>query len=219
MATDPARDVALRRRLPLADVAAPDPLTRPPLAGVADAHELAALERVAAWAPNTRRAYTAAWKRWTAWAAARGVAALPADARHVRAYILDHAARGVIFYVGDFDPSGLEIDRDAEGKLRRYIDRLGGDPDWLEFRRLAITAAQIEHYALPTKPRKPSERRRPDVLATVEAEAMPAGDLRAIVRSAVESYLPAGALQAARIAEESERAGLLALYGTRSIKL
>ncbi len=78
-ATDPARGDALRRR--------------PPLAGVADANELAALERVAAWAPNTRRAYTAAWKRWTAWAAARGMAALPADARHVRAYILDRAAK------------------------------------------------------------------------------------------------------------------------------
>ena len=122
-------------------------------------------------------------------------------------------SRGVVLYCGDHDPSGLEIDRDAEAKLRRYIDRLGGDPDWLEFRRLAITPAQIVAYGLPTKPRKASERRRPEVTATVEAEAMPAGDLRRIVRSAVEAYLPAGALHAAQVAEASERAGLLRLAG------
>ena len=40
---------------------------------------------------------------------------------------------------------------------------------------------------------------------TVETEAMPAGEMRRLVREAVESYLLAGALRAVRIAEESER--------------
>ena len=135
------------------------------------------------------------------------------EAARDHVYHQDRTMRGAIFYCGDFDPSGLEIDRDAEAKLRRYIDRLGGDPDWLEFQRLAITPAQIVEHDLPTKPRKASELRRPDVTATVEAEAMPAGDLRRIVRSAVEAYLPAGALHAAQVAEASERAGLLRLAG------
>ena len=38
----------------------------------------------------------------------------------------------------------------------------------------------------------------------VEAEAMPAGEMRRLVREAVESYLPAGALRAVHI-----RAGMV----------
>ena len=123
----------------------------------------------------------------------------------------DETARGAILYVGDHDPAGVLIDQDAERKLRRHIDRLGGDPNWLHFERLAITPAQIVEHDLPTKPRKPGDRRRPDVVETVEAEAMPAGELRRLVRSSVESYLPAGALHAGQVAEASERAGLLRL--------
>lgn len=40
---------------------------------------------------------------------------------------------------------------------------------------------------------------------------MPAGIMRRIVREVVECFLPAGALQAIQVAEESERAGLRAL--------
>ena len=40
---------------------------------------------------------------------------------------------------------------------------------------------------------------------------MPAATMRAIVREAVEAYLPAGALDRVKIIEESERDGLRAL--------
>ena len=78
----------------------------------------------------------------------------------------------------------------------------------LSVRRLAINPEQIETYDLPTKPRKEGERRRLDVQETVEAEAMPANIMRRLVRNAVEAYLPPGALEATRAAEESERFGL-----------
>ena len=65
--------------------------------------------------------------------------------------------------------------------------------------------AQIAQYDLPTKPRKSTERRRLDIEHTVEAEAMPAGLLRRMLRDKIESFLPAGALAAAKVAEESER--------------
>ena len=114
---------------------------------------------------------------------------------------------GVIYYVGDWDKSGREIGRDVERKLPKYIKRLGGDPDWLRFDRLAINEEQIAAYNLSEKPGKGSDT------VTVEAEAMPSGILRGIVRDAVESHLPAGALHAARVAEESEREGLRKLSG------
>ena len=115
--------------------------------------------------------------------------------------------RVVVVYVGDFDPAGLEIDRSTEKELRHHLDPAID----LDFRRIAITREQIALYDLPTKPRKAGDRRRLDVQETVEAEAMPAGELRRLLRGKVESYLPAGALAATKAAEESERKGLRTL--------
>jgi hypothetical protein len=110
----------------------------------------------------------------------------------------------VIFYVGDYDPAGVLIDVAIERELRLHLDpRID-----LTFRRLGITQEQIEMYDLPTKPRKEGDRRSLQVAATVEAEAMPAATLRRILRSEIESLLPADALMIAKVAEESERYNL-----------
>ena len=121
-----------------------------------------------------------------------------------------------VLYVGDYDPAGLLIDQALERELREHLEVE------LEFRRLAINQEQIEAFDLPTKPRKASDRRRLDVQETVEAEAMPAADLRRLVREAVESYLPPRALEVAKAAEESEREAIRLLgeeleYGGVSI--
>ena len=105
----------------------------------------------------------------------------------------------IVFYIGDYDPSGVEIGRDLEEQLRRHLEVN------MTFTRLALNEQQIQEYALPGKPRKASERRRPEIRETVEGEAMPAGILRGIVRDAVEALLPAKHLHAVKVAEESER--------------
>ena len=107
----------------------------------------------------------------------------------------------VIFYIGDYDPAGVLIDVALERELRRHLD-----PDVrLYFERIAITPEQIATYDLPTKPRKASELRMPEITATVEAEAMPASVLRTILRDRIEALLPEDALEIARVAEDSER--------------
>jgi hypothetical protein len=110
----------------------------------------------------------------------------------------------VIFYIGDRDPAGVLIDQSVEKELRRH---LRPDID-LDFRRLAINRDQIERYDLPTKARKQTDRRRLDILETVEAEAMPAGILRQLLRDEIEKLLPPGALEVTKAAEESERSFL-----------
>ena len=112
------------------------------------------------------------------------------------------ATVAVVLYVGDFDPAGVLIDRSIESELWRHL----ATP--LTFHRLAINEEQIALYDLPTKPRKATDRRRPDITETVEAEAMPAATLRQIVREAVEAYLPPRALAVAQVAEQNERDGL-----------
>ena len=108
----------------------------------------------------------------------------------------------VVLYVGDYDPAGVLIDQAIEAELRQHLKTP------LHFRRLAINADQIAEFDLPVKPRKESDRRRPDVTGTVEAEALAAGVMRGIVRDTVEHYLPRRALEVAKVAEQSEREGL-----------
>lgn len=105
----------------------------------------------------------------------------------------------VILFIGDYDPAGVLIDKSLQAELQRHLAM-----DFT-FTRLGITPEQIEEYDLPTKPRKATDRRSLDVRHTVEAEAMPAHVLRRLLRDAVEAHLPAQALLAAKVAEESER--------------
>ncbi len=109
-----------------------------------------------------------------------------------------------VIYVGDYDPAGVLIDLDIERKLRHHL----GDDFPLEFHRIAINEAQIDEYDLPRKPRKSGDIRARHVLETVEAEALPAGTLRQVLRDSIEHYLPKRALEIAMVAEENERDGM-----------
>ena len=113
----------------------------------------------------------------------------------------DDGREVVIFYIGDYDPAGVLIDLDIEKKLREHLR-----PEIrLNFERIAINEEQIAEYDLPTKPRKETDRRALHIKESVEAEAMPVNELRAIICSEVESLLPPDALRIAKVAEESER--------------
>ncbi len=110
----------------------------------------------------------------------------------------------VIFYIGDHDPAGVLIDVVLERELREHLD----PGIRFTFERLAINPDQIARYGLPSRPRKARERRAPEVTEAVEAEAMPAGLLRGLLRDRIEALLPPDALHVARVAEESEKAYL-----------
>lgn len=111
----------------------------------------------------------------------------------------------VIYYVGDYDPAGVIIDRALEDELRRHMK------SDFQFVRVGITESQIEAYDLPTKPRKVTDRRALHVKSTVEAEAMPANLLRGLLVKRIEQWIPEGALRAAKAAEQSEIEGLRAI--------
>jgi hypothetical protein len=114
-----------------------------------------------------------------------------------------------IFYIGDYDQAGVLIDTALERELREHLD----DFVDLNFERIAINEKQIQHYDLPTKPRKKSDIRSRQVKKTVEAEAMPARILREMLRGEIEALLPPGALAVARAAEKSEQEGIRLLAG------
>ena len=98
-----------------------------------------------------------------------------------------------IFYIGDYDPAGVLIDVSLERELMRHLDPRARSR--LCFERLAITPAQIATYDLPGNPRKTRDRRSLHIQEAVEAEAMPAGIMRALLREAIEALLPDNALR------------------------
>ena len=107
----------------------------------------------------------------------------------------------LIYYIGDYDPAGVLIDRALERELREHL----GSEVGLHFRRMGITEDQIAEFDLPTKPRKPGDKRALHVKETVEAEAMPASILRTLLRQEIERWLPEGALETVKVAEASEQ--------------
>ena len=128
----------------------------------------------------------------------------------------------VVMYVGDYDPSGLQIADSLETKLGEHLSYAAEDygmaaPE-LTFQRVAITEQQIIDHALPTKPVKATQsRKKYDIPETVEAEAMRPDTLRQIVADAFEPMIDRQALERLRTIEAAERYGLkqrmLELYG------
>lgn len=110
----------------------------------------------------------------------------------------------VILFIGDYDPAGVLIDVALKRELRTHLD----PSIELHFRRIGINQEQVERYSLPTKPRKPGDKRSLHIPYTVEAEALPASVLRSLLEAEIVKLLPSRALEIARIAEESERSHL-----------
>jgi len=108
--------------------------------------------------------------------------------------ILRRHDKVVIYYLGDLDPSGVDIER----FLREALDYFGLDPDRVEFRRLAVTPEQVEEFKLPPRPEdaetlakleKDPRYRSYTHPYIVELDALVAyapSDFREIVRRAIE---------------------------------
>ena len=106
-----------------------------------------------------------------------------------------------VVYVGDYDPTGNDIERD----LRRRL-RLDG-----EVVRLAVTLDQISEMGLPPLPGKASDPRAASFIAKhgrlfqVEVEAIEPDVLREMIRAAVSELTAEDELDRVLEREESER--------------
>ena len=90
----------------------------------------------------------------------------------------------VVLYFGDFDPSGVDIERDLSERLERY-----GAKDFT-VQRIALTADQIKKHSLPPMPVKRSDARADSFLEehgdrAVELDALDPNLLQTTVRKAV----------------------------------
>jgi len=114
-----------------------------------------------------------------------------------------------VYQLGDHDPSGLDAWRSFGERVRTFAPRAE-----VVFERIAVTPAQIDLLALPTRPTKSTDSRAAGFVGeSVEVDAIPASTLRGIVRVAIEQHLDPDRLALTRAVEDEERAGLEALAG------
>jgi|KBSMisStaDraftv2_1062788.scaffolds.fasta_scaffold41536_5 hypothetical protein len=112
----------------------------------------------------------------------------------------------VLLYAGDHDPSGEDIDRD-------FLERTAC---FDEVRRVALTADQVEQYALPPQPGKETDSRargfveRHGRLVQVELDALPPDILQGLFEAAIEEFFDATRYQAVLVRETKERRSLAA---------
>jgi DNA-binding PadR family transcriptional regulator len=105
-----------------------------------------------------------------------------------------------VYYLGDHDPSGVDISRKLEEDLNDFTDGL------VEFERIAVTSVQIEWWQLPSRPTKKTDTRARNFGGeSVELDAIPAPELRELVRDAIEDHVDAHQLHVLRTVEAEER--------------
>jgi len=120
-----------------------------------------------------------------------------------------------VYYFGDFDPSGVDISRSTEARLREFITELSGGDDFLQryfhFQRVAVNHEQIACMGLPTRPTKKTDSRSAkfgyDV--SVEVDAIKPDQLREMIRDCIERHVDQHQLDSIRAIEEEEKSMLL----------
>jgi hypothetical protein len=113
----------------------------------------------------------------------------------------------IIYYFGDHDPSGRDMERDIKERLAGFS---GKQFRWV---RLAVTENDMVDPDLNIIPIaiKRKDRRTPKFIeqygeACAEVEAIPAELLRARLTGAIKSHIPAGAWERMSAMERNERA-------------
>lgn len=115
-----------------------------------------------------------------------------------------------VYYLGDHDPSGRDIDRNIESRLREFAPGID-----LDFRRIAVTERQIAEWNLPGRPTKKSDSREAKWGGgdSVELDAIPPDTLRTLVRAAIEAHVDPET-HARILAVEAAERGSIRAFGT-----
>jgi hypothetical protein len=118
-----------------------------------------------------------------------------------------------IYYFGDQDPSGVDIDRavvDGIALAGRF-----GVFHMPKFERVAVTENQIADWDLPTRPTKKSDTRSKNFEGeSVELDAIPPAKLRELAEQVIERHVDHHQLEVLRTYEQEERRGLEQIAAT-----
>lgn len=116
------------------------------------------------------------------------------------------------YYLGDFDASGFDLERDLRDKLARYCNRP------FTWRRLGVNADDFETFDLiPLKPKKTDRRYKTFVREhgkdCAELDAIPPTELRRRVRDAITAHIPSGQWEQLQAIEAREKQDFTKIMG------
>lgn len=106
----------------------------------------------------------------------------------------------IIFYLGDHDPSGIDMVRDIENRFREFgldanvTDEIPELEDQVSINRIALTMDQIKEYDPPPNPTKITDPRADNYIALYgktcwELDALPPQTLIKIAKKAIEGVI------------------------------
>lgn len=119
----------------------------------------------------------------------------------------ENGQQPVVIYLGDHDPSGIDMSRDVLDRLSLFM---GGQAHKLSVDRIALNFDQVQQYNPPANPAKPTDSRYKAYAAQYgeeswELDALKPAVLRDLIRASVESYMDRGMFEATRARQEEER--------------
>jgi len=138
--------------------------------------------------------------------------------RYVR--LIANDKRVVILHLGDHDPSGVDMTRDIEERIRLMIEHhLGEVDDLFNVRRIALNMSQIEEYNPPPNPAKLTDTRAPAYIeehgeSSWELDALAPDVLTQLIEDTAGEYIDDDKWEAAE-ARQVEARGLLAKAANR----
>ena len=123
-------------------------------------------------------------------------------------YALESDRAGVIFYLGDFDPSGEDMVRDITERMQMF-----GCGDRLIVKKIGLTWAQIQHFKPPPNPAKMDDPRAAEYIAkhgrqSWEVDSLDPPELARLVTSAFKSIIEQGVLDEVLTAEAEDKKAL-----------
>lgn len=135
----------------------------------------------------------------------------------------------VVLHLGDHDPSGIDMTRDNDERLRRFIEgdlHDTYDVERFEFRRLALSMEQIHQYNPPPNPAKMTDSRFGGYEAEYgdeswELDALEPRVIRDLITQNVEELIDYEKWDEAKAIEELGKTDLLAMaaaYADKTIR-
>jgi len=116
----------------------------------------------------------------------------------------------IILYIGDHDPSGLDMIRDVDSRLAEF------GLDNFEVIHVALTADQIREFSPPPNPAKITDPRSRWYISEFgseswELDALKPGDLERIVRNIAEEYIDLNLFESMVQKEKEDKEKLMEL--------
>ena len=119
--------------------------------------------------------------------------------------IRKHGFPTYVYYFGDHDPSGIDIERFVTKTVRELAPEAE-----IHVERAAVTPEQVEEWNLPSRPTKRTDTRARGFHGdSVDVDAVSPRDLTDLVTGSILRHLNLAEIQRLRAIEEAERVTLL----------